>query len=215
MAQETLVKQQIDDGWSIAVQFNRDVAPVDAAFWARTANDTEWHDTDEGVWYLHLVTSAVDTKGWADAYRALSPVIKTVPSAADMQFKVKLLSPNDSAAKAFLHGPYPSRVNQLYWQRDLRLGNLAVSAIYSYPRLNPFAQGKVFMTHDEIKKTLLDLLGRMGPQASSVVTLQDGTSFQGIPFGIEVSDNQMTAKFIDGGSHLPRVVAVNQIASIQ
>jgi hypothetical protein len=71
------------------------------------------------------------------------------------------------------------------------------------------------MTHDDVKKTMLDLMSRTGPRPSSVVTLQDGSTFQGIPFGIEVSENLMNAKFIDDSSHLPRVVPVDQIASIQ
>jgi hypothetical protein len=70
------------------------------------------------------------------------------------------------------------------------------------------------MTRDEVKRSLFDLLNRGGFVQPSTITLQDGSSFRGVPFGIELSSNLMNAKFIDDASPLPRIVLVDDIASI-
>jgi hypothetical protein len=206
MAQETLVKDQIDAGWNVALQFIRDVAPVDAAFWARSS--------DAGDWFLYIVSPAVDTKGRAVVYQAVSAMLKKLPSFSNLQFKIKLMNPADPAAEAVRIYRDDLHRAELSLFSDSGLGHIGVDAFYIYPKISPPSQGKLPMTHDEVKKAIFDLLDRSGHIQPSTVTLQDGSSFQGVPFGIEVSSNVMNVKFVDEASHLPRFVLVDQIASI-
>jgi hypothetical protein len=208
MAQETLVKEHIEHGWNLAVEFNRQVASVNTAFWART--------NEEQKWYLYLVTGAVDAKGLSGAYRAVLAVYEKMPRSALSRFDVKLISPNE-----FISGWVSFKLNDARFLNTVVTciqppipGNIHVDAIYVYPPLPQLQPGVISMTHDEVKKTVLDLLNRKGSPQPSTVKLQDGSSFQGVPFGIEVSNDLMNVKFIDDVSHLPRIVPVDQIVSI-
>jgi hypothetical protein len=87
VAQETLVNKWIEDGWSLAVRFHREISPVENLFWA--------HSTEASKWYLFFMTVAVDEKGIGNAYRDLLAVYDKMPQMAFSKFDLKLVRPKD------------------------------------------------------------------------------------------------------------------------
>lgn len=203
MDQETLVAEKIDDGWRLIVQAERDGAKIAAAFWIKTGED--------GQWFLYIASSLAEEDP-AAAYRAVYASLRKLPENCIVQSELKLVSPANPLVQGLLsiQPRHPFLAPQRIW--GYRVGGISIQAGLIYPSV---PRDGVFMTRDEVKKALFDLLNRGNVVQPSTVTLQDGSSFQGVPFGIELSNNLMNAKFIDDASPMPRTVWVDDIASIQ
>ena len=97
------------------------------------------------------------------------------------------------------------------------LGSLAVQQTIAYPsKFFTFTQSDP-MTSEDIGKELLRLHGTRGPGGvlhPSIVTLKDGTAFTGLPFSLELGNGTMTVRFIEHGVTTPRVVPMDEIASV-
>jgi hypothetical protein len=204
MAQEVLVNKWIEDGWNIAIRFHREIARVENLFWA--------HSTEARKWYLFLMTAAVDEKG-GPAYHDLLAIYDKMPNVTFSKFDMKLIRPKDEIERWLRFQGH--LVNTLCTFPDpARVGTELIDAIYIYEALPPVTSSANPMTGDEIKKKVFDLLNRTGFVPPSRVVLRDGSSFQGVAFGMEVSNGLMNAKFIDETSHLPKVIPIDQVASI-
>ena len=72
------------------------------------------------------------------------------------------------------------------------------------------------MTPEEIGREILRLMNRSpGILQPSPVTLKDGTAFSGVPFSLEVGTQRaMVVRFIADGEVAPRVIRLDEIASI-
>ena len=72
------------------------------------------------------------------------------------------------------------------------------------------------MTTEDIGREIFRLMNQSsGILQPSRVSLKDGTSFNGVPFSLEVGDHQaMVVRFIADGEAAPRVVRLDEIASI-
>jgi hypothetical protein len=217
MAQETLVNKWIEDGWSLAVRFHREISPIENLFWA--------HSTEASKWYLFFMTVAVDEKGIGNAYRDLLAIYDKMPQMAFSKFDLKLVRPKDEIGVwlRFQHHlidklctfPQPALVNTYCTLPGPEMaGTELIDAIYIYGPLPPIASSASPMTGDEIKRKMFDLLNRTGFVPPSRVVLRDGSAFQGVAFGMEVNNGLMNAKFIDETSHLPKVIPIDQVASI-
>jgi hypothetical protein len=217
MAQELLVNKWIEDGWSLAIRFHREISRVENLFWA--------HSTEAKKWYLFLMTAAVDEKGIGAAYSDLLATYDKMPHMAFSKFDLKLVRPKDEIGVwlRFQHHlvntpanfSEPALVNTYCTLPGPEMaGTELIDAIYIYGPMPQVTSSANPMTGDEIKKKMFDLLSRAGFVPPSMVVLRDGSSFQGVAFGMEVSNGLMNAKFIDETSHLPKVIPIDQVASI-
>jgi hypothetical protein len=102
------------------------------------------------------------------------------------------------------------------WSGWHTLGSLSVDQVYVYPprvftltAVNP-------MTTEEISQEIVRLMNRgAAVRQSCRVALKDGTSFEGAPFSLQIGGpNTMTSQFIADGEIIPRVVRLDEIASI-
>ena len=212
MDQETLVDAQIRDGLNLAIQFHHDGGMADAVFWAR--------DSDSGKWHLYVVSGLVDTAGPIEAYGKLYDTLRKLPDSSLQQFRIKLVGRNDPAARDISSHEFfrqmlkrPPRFQAL---PDKMLGNMIVDEFYSYGPIAWPTTGTNSMPHEQVKKAVSDLLLECsGPRPKSTVNLQDGTSFRGVLFGVELVDDLTWVKFIEDAAPSPRAVPIYQIASIQ
>jgi hypothetical protein len=99
--------------------------------------------------------------------------------------------------------------------QSLRLGDLAALEVYFYPPPFAPAAGQQAMTPQEVIQKVVAMMSRTGIVRSSKITLQDGTSFSSVPFGLERSSNKMLIKFALDGPEPPRIYPAEQIRSIE
>src|SRR5262249_50032606 len=96
------------------------------------------------------------------------------------------------------------------------LGSMAVEQVYIYPaHFFTFSQANP-MTTEDIGREILRLMSRgSGTRQPSRVTLKDGTTFNGVPFSLQLgSQNALVVQFIADGEAAPRVVRLDEIASV-
>ncbi len=207
MDQSTLVGDQIDEGRRFVERFAADGNQVQAAFWVKTAED--------GNWFLYVVTELVERAGPAVAYRAVHAALRKLGEAGVPSSQIKVIGPNNLIAKDVLSvmARHPGRLATQSAARTL--GSMAVDQCYIYPsRFFSFTQGNP-MTTEEIGGEILRLMNRVGSVQPSRIALKDGTAFNGVPFAVELGTQKaMVARFLADGEAVPRVVRLDEIASI-
>jgi len=125
MDTDTLVENQIDDGWKLLAQLVRNNCDVSTACWVKTG--------EEGRWFLYIASTVVDEKGLAAAYREVYGMLQSMDIPWISLSEVKLISPTNPIARAVLEilqrhpGRFPTRL-QLP-----QLGNVAIEEVYIYP----------------------------------------------------------------------------------
>ena len=208
MDQSTLVGNQIDDGRRFVERFAADGNPIQAAFWGKTA--------EEGLWFLYVATDTVDLVGPAATYRAVQTSLQKLRDSWVSSSEIKVVSPANPIAKDVLAimARHTGRLATRFGGKTL--GSTAVEQTYIYPphffnftQVNP-------MTTEDVGREILRLMNRgPGTLEPSRVTLKDGTNFNGVPFSLQVgSQKVMEAQFIANGEAAPRVVRMEEIASI-
>jgi len=203
----TLVESQIDDGRRLVERIVADGASVTAAFWVKAA--------EEGQWFLYIATEAVDRDGPAKAYRTVYEALKKLRDPWVSISDVKVIGPENPIAKSVL-GILARRPGRLPMRLSGNsLGNLSVEETYIYPPHWFVSPGGKQMTTDEVIQHVIQLMNRTGAVQASAVTLRDGTAFRGIPFGLELGNNQMEVKFVDEATNRPRVIPAADIAFVQ
>jgi hypothetical protein len=206
--QSTLVIDQVDDGRRFIERFATDGNPVRAAFWARMA--------EEGLLFLYVATDTVDRVGPAATYRAVHDALRKLGDSSISSSEIRVVSPSNPVAKDVLAimARHPGRLATRFGGQTL--GTTEVEQTYIYPaHFFTFTQANP-MTTEDVGREILRLMNR-GPAIlqPSRVTLKDGTSFNGAPFSLETGNQQaMVVKFIAHGEAAPRVVRLDEIASI-
>jgi hypothetical protein len=124
MDQVPLVTEQLADGQRLVEELARQGFSVTSAGWAKTS--------DDGQWYLYLVSPTVDDAGIRKAYGRVYPVIQQMQKdgLGIDPFEVKLLSPADPLAKALAdwHGCSPRKTPTRYGGG--RLGDVNIDGAY-------------------------------------------------------------------------------------
>ena len=206
MDQGTLAEVPIDDGRRFIERFAADGNPVQAAFWAKTA--------EEGLWFLYVAAEIFDRDGPAAAYRAVHTSLRTLGKSTVSSSEIKVISPNNPIAKEVLAvmARHPGRLAT----GSATLGALAVEQTIIYPsRSFTFTQANP-MTPEEIGREILQLMSRgPGILQPSRVTLKDGTAFNGVPFSLELGHQRaMVVRLIADGEAVPRAIRLDEIVSI-
>jgi len=203
-----LVENQIDEGRRFVERFAADGNSVQAAFWLKTA--------EEGLWFLYVVTDIIDRDGPAAAYRAVHASLRKLSEPWLASSGIKVVSPNNPIAKDVLAlmARHPGRLATRYG--DKSLGSMTVEQVYIYPaHVFTFTQANP-MTTEDVGREIVRLMNRgPGMRQPSRVTMKDGTEFDGVPFSFQYgSQNAVVVSFIADGEAAPRVVWLDEIASI-
>ena len=204
----TLVEDRIGDGRRFLKQFVADGNSVLGAFWVRTA--------EEGLWFLYVVTASYDDVGPAAAYRAVHASLRKLGDAGASGFDIKVVGSRNPIARDALT-MLPGTRSRLNTKEDgYTLGSLRVEQSIVYPaELFTVAQPKT-MTSEAVGLEVLRLLNRgPGTWPSSRIALTDGTSFDGVPFALQLGSQQaLVVQFIADGEAAPRIVRLDEIAAI-
>ena len=203
-----LAPQQLDDGRRFVQRFAADGNSLKAAFWAIMA--------EEGMWFLYLVNDVIDGAGPVAAYRQVRNSLQKLGDSWISGADIKVISPKDPVALDILAfmTVYPGRMPT--WLGSRELGMEAVEQVYIYPPYHfTFTQANP-MTQDEIGRKLLELMSRgPGILQPSRITLRDGSEFKGVPFSLDVGPARtVEVSFIEDGVQSPRVVRIDEIASV-
>jgi hypothetical protein len=204
--QGTLLEEKIAGGRRFLERFAADGNPVQSAFWVKTA--------EEGIWFLYVVSDIFDRDGPAAAYRAVHASLQKLGKTVVASSEIKVIGPNNPIAKDVLeimdHHPHPYSVS---WGA---LGSLGVEEMHLYPpHFFTFTQANP-MTTEEVGREIVRLMNRgPGILQPSHVTLKDGSSFNGVPFSLQLgSQKAVVAQFVADGEAAPRLVRLDEIASI-
>ena len=141
MDQDTVVSEQTESGRRLIEALVADGIEVQAAFWAKP--------TDEGKWFLYLVSSMVDDKGPAVAYRLVHAILRRMPDLRIDPFEIKVVGLKDSLAEAALALLKPNGPDSPFAARNPRpypgmtrfggstLGGVSIDGAYIYPPSQP------------------------------------------------------------------------------
>lgn len=209
MDTNTLVEFQINAGERLILQLIRDGFRVEAAFWMKT--------TEEGIWFLYIASPIVEEKGLAGAYRILQTSHQRLQGIPLSLSDVKLVGKDNSITQdvlAFL-ARLPSPIATRFGGKQL--GGVPVEEAYIYPSYLFSVQGSGPMNQDEVLRELFRLMNRgPGLVPPSKIILKDGSTFTGAPFSVQsASHRPMIIQFVAEGELAPRVLGIDEIASIQ
>jgi hypothetical protein len=162
-----------------------------------------------------VATEIFDREGPAGAYRAVYSSFQKLGQSSVSSSEIKVISPNNPIAKDVLEvmTRFPARMATRLGSRTL--GSVAAEEIYIYPpHFFTFTQANP-MTTEDIGREILRLMNRDNFQPSRVA-LKDGTAFSGVPFSIETGPQKaIEVRFIEDGELVPRVLRLDEIASIR
>ena len=206
--QSTLVENQIDDGRRFVERFAADGNPVQAAFWVKT--------DEEGLWFLYVATDLVGRDGPAATYRAVHASLRKLGDTWVASSEIKVVSPSNPIAKDVLAimAHHPGRLAKRYGGKTL--GSTAFDQVYIYPsHVFTFTQANP-MTTEDVGREILRLMNRgPGNLQPSRVTLKDGTTFNGVPFSLDLGTHRaVEVRFIADGEPAPQVIRLDEIASV-
>ncbi len=210
MDQSTLVDCQIEDGRRFLERFAADGHPVRAAFWAKSA--------DEGLWFLYVVTELYDREGPAASYRAVEESLRKLDELGLRGSEIKVIGPTNPVfadVQKILNNRLTQRgMDILLGERTL--GTLEIEQGHIYPpRVYTMTQPNP-MTSEDIGQEIVKRMYR-APSTShpSRISLKNGTRFDGVPFSLQLGhEKALVAQFIEDGASAPRVVRLDEIASI-
>ena len=122
MDNQTLVKEQIDDGQKLLQQLRETGFDVAAGFWALT--------TDDARWIFYIASAEVDAQGLAAAFRVVNNVRARAHCLWIPGSDVRLISSNDPMATdavSFGSDRFATRFG------GRKLGGLIIESAYIYP----------------------------------------------------------------------------------
>jgi hypothetical protein len=201
--QSTLVEVPIDEGRRFLARFAADGNPVQAAFWAKTA--------EEGLWFLYVVSALYDSVGPAAAYRAVHASFQKLGKSSISTSEIKVIGPSNPIAKDVL--AFMSRYPGRYMSGSATFGSTDLEQVFIYPaHAFTFTQANP-MNPEEIGQELIRLMRSPTPKWSQV-TLTDGSFFRGVPSSVERGpDNATMVRFCVDEAVRP--IALERIASIK
>jgi len=205
MDQISLVGKRISDGERLLRQLVRNAVDVSAAFWLRPLDDP-W-------WKFYIASRVVDAQGPKSAYQALQDSL--FEGICISLTEITLIGATNPATLEVRRLLRKSKSRDPIHFRGSHLGNIAIEEAYLYPLAVAAATTDTEMAQHEIMETVLEKMTGHEMAQPSRVLLRDGTSFYGFPFGLEISNNVMTAKFLDQQSQMPRVVPLPDIINVQ
>jgi hypothetical protein len=136
-------------------------------------------------------------------------MMRRMPMRWTYEMDVRLLGANDPASKAAktIQDDFPSDTLRPF--RGFMLGNVAVDEAFIYPPV------PMKLTPTDAVNRMLDLVQREGEKRSSLVTLCDGSTFEAIPVGLDItSGGPMNLTFHDLTTNSSRVLAAQEVAGI-
>lgn len=141
MAQDTLVREQIEGGQELITELAANGFDVTVAFWAK--------ESDSGLWSLFLASPAIDQIGLAKAYQTVHTAVRRMPDRRIDPFEIKLVRASEPIAhdalrvmtpvapdSQFAVQPPPYYRTPTYYN-GASLGGIGIDGAYIYPPTHP------------------------------------------------------------------------------
>jgi hypothetical protein len=206
MDTDTLVENRIRAGWEFIDRLVENHFDVTAAFWIQAS--------EEGRWFLYIASTAVDEMGPAAAYRDVYSTLQSMPDFSSFRSELKLIGAANPITRDVLEIRQRNATKLPARYHGPQVGNIAIEEAYVYPSITA-GQHETPLAPPGVVDTVLRLMQRRGRLQPSTVTLRDGSSFQGIPVGLELKTGDvMEVKFVDADTNLPRATPASEIAGI-
>lgn len=203
MDSDALVEEKIDEGRRFVAQLRLKNFDTTAALWVKTS--------DEGRWFLYVVSKAFVERGAAAAYRDAYGILREMQPSWLSFSEIKLVGPDNPLARdvVALRDRHTGRMPTRY--RGTALGNLIIEEAYIYP------SGSARMTPVELLQTLISMSNRPAGTIvrPSVITLRDGSSKEVIISGFQMQiPSGLTIQAIDPSSMTTSQISGEEVVSI-
>ncbi len=119
-----LVSEQIDAGAKLASEFASDHQPLQAAFWLK--------ESDDGQWFLYLVSDQIDDSNFDLAYREVLKLLGPGPHMWLDPLQVKVAGSDDPLAQAVEDVQRTQSTRLATRLRNRMLGGLSIEEVYIY-----------------------------------------------------------------------------------
>jgi len=203
-----LVDAQLSAGQALLHQLAEDGFPACAAFWA--------YPSEDGRWWLYLAFPELDKEGPTRFYDQIAAALDKLDSSHLSLFDIKAIGEKHPLTRSVLKLLAEHRPSAPFRYEGPRLGRLDIDGAVLYSPVQPKeAAPDRRLSIPDVVDTVARLLQRVGKAPVSTVTLEDGTHFKGVPFGIELDGDGLIVKFLISSSHSTRAVPASQIASIR
>jgi len=203
-----LVGPDIESGRRFIERFVADGNPVVAAFWIRMAEHKEWS--------LRVATPVQDGSLHNNAFRLVRQTLEKLDIGIERS-DIRPVKPTDPIVLEVLDRLAKPPSNRMVRFQDLKVGYDEIDDILVYPAryfepslVNPT------MTGEDIGREIVRIMRKSdAPLLPPRITLRDNTHFDGNPIALQLgTGNALVAQFIVSGENLPRVVPLDDIASI-
>lgn len=203
-----LVDGQLSAGQALLHQLAEDGLPASVAFWALPSED--------GRWWLYVAFPELDKEGPTRFYGRVGAALEKIDSSQLSLFDVKAIGEKHPMTRSVLKLLAERRSSAPFRYEGPRLGRLDIEGAVIYPPLLPTeVTPDRRLSIPDVVDTVARLLQRVGKAPVSTVTLEDGTHFKGVPYGIELDGDGLIVKFLLSSSRSTRAVPAGQIASIR
>lgn len=127
MAQESLVRGEIDAGARFAQAFNQ-YLPIRVAFWLKTG--------DSGLHYLYIASDQINDRNFDVAYGEVMRIASQMPSIDFDAFRVKVINAANPLARAAeaINDQYPAPLGTRVGGQ--MFGGTSIDSGYIYPPLS-------------------------------------------------------------------------------
>jgi hypothetical protein len=132
MATDLLVKPRIDDGRTFIDLLSSKRFDVTVAAWVQTS--------EEGIWFLYVASTCVETKGLSLAYREAFGIHSTIEGTTISALEIKLIGANNPIAIELLSVREQFSEKFVGPPRVSRIGTVSVESVYVYDKSRPLRQ---------------------------------------------------------------------------
>jgi hypothetical protein len=174
MVTNLLVSDLLDDGRTLVAALLRDGVEVEVAFWVRRI--------DKQSWQLYIASPQFVPEKRGNFPIKVYNHLQNIPNSSIDFGQVRLIADSEPIARAARALRDRSKQGRMAQCGEGQLGDLPIEEAYIYPSII------LELTQDEVIQKVVELMHRTGPLAPSKVTMRDGSVFQGIPIGLEVSN---------------------------
>lgn len=201
MDTETLVEQRIDDGRRLIKELERGGFDVKVALWAKTG--------EEGKWRLYLASKAVEATGLASAYQAVYEALDRIQVALLSSSDIRVIAADAPVAQDAVDARRQSASPGPTVYSGWLLGDTPMHGAYIYP------PSPLRLTPEDAVARMISLVQRQGATRPSLVSLRDGSSFQGVPSGLEISSGgPRNRRFFDVATNQTRTLQAEEVVGI-
>lgn len=203
-----LVEQQRQEGREIIEEMLAAGATVSIGMWVKPA--------DAEYWELWIALEEYDRRGPGSAYQLVYDALMKKRRYWVTGSDIRVVGLSDPVVQSVMELARQQPTDRLPLAIDgRRIHQESIDRAYVYPR-TIFAVGTdERMTSDEVVRSIVSELQRLGSAQSALVKTVNDESFRGVPVSMERTSDGLNVCFEDVQEHTRRVLPLTDIRSIR